>query len=192
MLGICTTPSLSIHPLALLLLLLLFNRSVVSDSLWPHGLQHARPPCPSPTPGVCSNSCPLSQWCHPAISSSVVPFSSCLESFPASGSFPVSRLFTSGGQRIAASESVPPVDLQGWFPLGLTGGISLQFKGTPRVFSRTTVGRHQFFSAQPSLRSSSHIHTADVVFSPLGHLVHTCSERVQLTCSETLIPLLSL
>ena len=108
----------------------LFSRSVVSDSLWPHGLQHARPPCPSPTPGVHSNSFPSRQWCHPTISSSVVPFSSCLQSFPASGSFQMSQLFTSGGQSIgiSASTSVLPMNIQDWFPLGWTGWISLQSK----------------------------------------------------------------
>ena len=108
-----------------------FRASVVSDSLGPHGLQHARPPCPSPTPGACSNSCPLNQWCHPTISSSVIPFSSCLQSCPASGSFPMSQFFTSGGQNIgvSASASVLPMNIQDWFPLGLTCLISLQFKG---------------------------------------------------------------
>ena len=118
-----------------------FSCSVVSDSLRPHGLQHARPLCPSPTPGAYSNSCPSSQWCHPIISSSVIPFSSCLQSFPASGSFPMSQFFTSGGQSIgvSASASVPPVNIQDWFPLGWTAWISLQFKGLSRVFSNTTV-----------------------------------------------------
>ena len=111
-----------------------FSRSVTSNSLWPHGLQHARPPCPSPTPGACSNSCPSSQWCHPTISSSVVPFSSCLQSFPASGSFPMSQLFASGGQSVgvSASASVLPMNIQDWFPLGWTGLI-LQSKGLSRV-----------------------------------------------------------
>ena len=119
----------------------------MSDSLWPHGLQHARPPCPSRTPGVYSNSCPLSRWCHPTISSSVVPFSSCLQSFPASGSFQMSQLFASGGQSIgvSASTSVPPINIQDWFPLGWTDLISLQFKGLLRVFSNTTVQKHRFF-----------------------------------------------
>ena len=129
-----------------------FNRSVVSDSLWPHGLQHARLPCPSPTPGAYSNSCPLSQWCHPTISSSVIPFSH-LQSFPASGSFPMSQLFASGGQSIgvSTSASVLPMNIQDWFPLGWTGWISLQSKGLSRVFSNTTVQKHQLFSAQLSL-----------------------------------------
>ena len=131
-----------------------FSCSVVSNSLRPHGLQHsARPPCPSPTPGACSNSCPLSQWCHPTISSSVVPFSSCLQSFPASGSFLRSQFFASGGQDIGAyaSASVLPMNIQVWFPLGLNGLISLLSKGLSRVFSNTTVQKHQFFSAQLSL-----------------------------------------
>ena len=126
-----------------------FRRSVVSDSLRPHGLQHARPPCPLPTPRVYSNSCPLSQWCHPTISSLVVPFSSCPQSFPASGPFQISQFFTSGGQSIGvlASSSVLPMNIQDWFPLGWTGWISLQSKGLSRVFSNTTVQKHQFFSA---------------------------------------------
>ena len=127
--------------------------SVVSDSLRPPGLQHARPPCPSPTPRVYSNSCPLSQWCHPTISSSVVPFSSCLHSFPASGSFPMSQFFTSGGQIIgaSASASVLPMNIQDWFPLGWTHWISFQSKGLSRVFSNTTVQKHQLFGSQLSL-----------------------------------------
>ena len=122
-----------------------FSCSVVSDSLWPHKPQHARPPCPSPTPGVYPNSCPLSQWCHPAISSSVVPFSSCLQSFPTSGSFPMSQLFTLGGQNIgvSASTSVLPMNSQNSFPLGCTGWISLQSKGLSRVFSNIKVQKHQ-------------------------------------------------
>ena len=125
-----------------------FSRSVVSDSLWPHDLQNTRPPCPSPTPGVYSNSCPSSRWCHPAISSSVVPFSSCPQSLPASGSFPVSQLFSWGGQStgVSASASVLPVNTQDWFPLGWTGWISLQSKGLSRVFSNTTVQKHQFLA----------------------------------------------
>ena len=131
-----------------------FSCSVMSDSLWPHGLQHTRLPCPSPTPRACSNSCPLSRWCHPTISSSAVPFSSCLQSFPASGSFPVSWFFASGGQSIgvSASASVRPVNILDWFPLGWTGWISLLSKGRLlRVFSSTTVKKHQFFGAQLSL-----------------------------------------
>ena len=129
-----------------------FSCSVVSDSLWPHGLQHARLPCPSPTPGVCSKSCPLSQWCHPTISSSVIPFSSCLQSFPASGSFPMSQFYTSGGQSIAvsASATVRPMNIQDLFPLGLTSLIFLQSKGLSRVCSNITVQKHQFFGTQLS------------------------------------------
>ena len=134
-----------------------FSRSVMSDSLWPHGLQHARSPCPSPTPRACSNSCPLSRWCHPTISSSVVPFCSRLQPFPASGSFLMSQFFTSDGQRFGASVSDLPMNMQNRFPLGLTGWISLQSKGLSRVFSNTTVQNHQFFSAQPSLWSNSHV-----------------------------------
>ena len=138
-----------------------FSRSVVSDSLRPHESQHTRPPCPSPTPGVQSNSCPLSRWCHPAISSSVIPFSSCPQSLPASGSFPMSQLFTWGGQSIGVSPSasVLPMNIQDWFPLGCAGCISLQSKGLSGVFSITTVQKHQFFGAQLSSQSSSHIHT---------------------------------
>ena len=122
-------------------------------NLWPHGLQHARPPCPSPTPRVYSNSCPLSWWCHPTISSSVVPFSSCLQSFPAPESFPMSQLFTAGGQStgVSASTSVLPMNTQDWSPLGWTGWISLLSKGLSRVFSNTTVQKHQSFGAQLSL-----------------------------------------
>jgi len=122
--------------------------SVVSDSLWPHGLQHTRLPCPSPTPGAYSDSCPLSRWCHPTISSSVVPFS-CLQSFPESGAFQMSQFFASGDQSIgiSASASVLPMNIQDWFPLGQTCWISLQSKGLSRVFSNTTVQKHQFFSA---------------------------------------------
>ena len=138
-----------------------FSHSVLSGSLWPHGLENTRPPCPSPPPRVYSNSCPLSWWCHPTFSSSVIPFSSCLQSFSESGSFLMSQFFASGGQSIgaSASASVPPVNIQGWFPLGLTGWISLQSKGLSRVFSNTIVQKHQFFSAQLALKSNSHIHT---------------------------------
>ena len=138
-----------------------FSHSVMSDSLQPHGLQHARPPCPSPTPRAYSNACPLSRWCLPTISSSVSPFSSHLQSFPESGSFPMSQFFTSGGQSIgiSASASVLPMNIQDWFPLGWTGWISLQSKGLSRVFSNTWVQKHQFFSAQLSLQYNSHIHT---------------------------------
>ena len=138
-----------------------FSSSVVSSSLRPHELQHARPPCPSPTPGVYTNSCPSSRWCHPAISSSVVPFSSCPQSLPASESFPMSQPFTSGGQSIGVSglASVLQKNTQGWSPLEWTGWISLQSKGLSRVFSNTTVQKHQFFSAQLSSQSNSHINT---------------------------------
>ena len=130
-----------------LISLVQFSHSVMSDSLQPHGLQHARLPCPSPTPRVYSNSCPSSQWCHPTISFSVVPFSSCLQSFPASGSFLVSQFFAPGGQSsgVSASASVFPMSMQDWFPLRWTGWISLQSKGLSRVFSNTTVQKHQFF-----------------------------------------------
>ena len=128
-----------------------FSHSVLPDSLWPEGLQHAKLPCPSPTPRVYSNSWSWSQWCHPTISSSVIPFSSHLQSFPASGSFPVSKLFTSGGQRIGVSTSVLPMNIQDWSPLGWTDWISLQSKEFSRVFSNTTVQKHQFFSTQLSL-----------------------------------------
>ena len=138
-----------------------FSCSVVSDSLWPHASRHARPPCPSSTPRVHPDSCPSSQWCHPAISSSVVPFSSCPQSLPASGSFPISQLFAWGGQStgVSVSASVLPMNTQDCSPLGWTGWISLQSKGFSRVFSNTTVQKHQSFGTQPSLWSSSHIHT---------------------------------
>ena len=130
-----------------------FNHSVVSDSLRPHEPQHSRHPCPSPIPRVYLNSCPLSRWCHPAISSSVIPFSSCPQSFPASGSFQMSQPFTSGGQSmgVSASTSVLPKNTQDWSPLGWTGWISLQSKGLSGVFSNTTVQKHQFFGTQLSL-----------------------------------------
>ena len=120
----------------------------MSNSLRPHELQHARPPCPSPTPGSYSNPCPLSWWCHPTISFSVIPFSSCLQHFPTSSSFPMSQLFASGGRSIGASASVLLMNIQDWFPLGLTGLIPLQSKGLSRVFS--TAQKHQFFGSQPS------------------------------------------
>ena len=129
-----------------------FSCSVVSDSLCPHGPQHARPPCPSPTPGPCSNSCPSSWWCHPTSSSSIVSFSSCFQPFPASGPFQMSQIFASGGQSIwvSASTSVLPMNTQDW-SLGWTGWISLQSKGLSRVFSNTTVQKHQFYGTQLSL-----------------------------------------
>ena len=129
-----------------------FSHSVVPDSLQPHESQHARPPCLSPTPGVHSNSCPSSRWCHPAISPSVVPFSSCPQSLPASESFPMSQLFAWGGQStgVSALTSFLPKNTQGWSPSEWTGWIFLQSKGLSRVFSNTTIQKHQFFSAQPS------------------------------------------
>ena len=138
-----------------------FSCSEVSKSLGPNGLQYASLPCPSPTPGVYSNSCPLSRWCQPIISPSVIPFSSCIKSFPASGYFPMSQLFASGDLSIgvSASTSVLPMNIQDWSPLGWTGWISLQSKGLSRVFSNTIVQKHQFFGAQPSSQSNSHIHT---------------------------------
>ena len=147
--GLCSSSSVQV------------SHSVMSDSLQHHELQHARPPCPSPTPGVYPNPCPLSRWCHPTISSSVIPFSSCPQCFPASGSFPMSQVFTWGGQSIgvSASTSVLPMNTQYWSPLGWTGWISLQSKGLSRVFPSTTVQKHQFFGAQLSLQSNSHIHT---------------------------------
>ena len=130
-----------------------FSCSVISDSLGPHGLQHARPPCPSPTPRAYTNSCPVSRWCHPTILSSVIPFSSYPQSFSASGSFQMSQLFASGGQsiRVSGSVSVLPMNIQDWFLLGLPCWISLQSKALSRVFSNTTVQKHQFFSTQLSL-----------------------------------------
>ena len=138
-----------------------FSRSVVSNSLRPHELQHARPPCPSPTPGVHSDSSPLSQWCHPAIPSSVVPFYSCPQSLPASESIPMSQFFAWGGQKtgVSALASFLPKNTQDWSHLEWTSWISLQSKGLSRVFSNTTVQKHQFFGAQPSSQSNSHIHT---------------------------------
>ena len=138
-----------------------FSCSVMSDSLRPHELRHARPPCPSPTPRVHSDSRPSSQWCHPAISSSVVPFSYCPQSLTTSESFPMSQLFAWGGQStgVSASASVLPKKSQGWSPSEWTGWMSLQSKGLSRVFSNTTVQKHQFFGAQPSSQSNSHIHT---------------------------------
>ena len=137
------------------------SHSVVSDSLWPYESQHARPPCPSSTPRIHWDSRPLSQWCHPAISSSVVPFSSCPQSLPASESFPVSQLFTTGGQStgVSALASFLPKKFQGWSPSDWTGWISSQSKGLSRVFFNTTLQKHQFFGAQPSSQSNSHIHT---------------------------------
>ena len=137
-----------------------FNRSVLSNSLRLHELQHARPPCPSPTPGVHTDPCPSSGWCHPTISSSVVPFTSCPQSFPASGPFQMSQLLAWGGQStgISASTSVLPMNPQDWSPLGWTGWISLQSKGLSGIFSNTTVQKHQFFGAQLSSQSNSHVY----------------------------------
>ena len=148
-------------------------------TLWPHESQHARPPCLSPTPGVHSNSCPSSRWCHPAISSSVVLFSSCTQSLPASGSFPMSQLFTWGGQSIGVSAlaSVLPMNIQNWSPLGWTGWTSLQSKGLSRVFSNTTVQKHQFFSAQFSSQSTIGYYTL---------LIHTTLDWTQNSCVEAL------
>ena len=138
-----------------------FSHSVMSNYLRSHEPQHTRPPCPSPTPGVYSNSHPSSQWCHPTISSSVIPFSSCPQSFPTSGSFPMSQLFAWGGQStgLSALASVLPKNIQDWSPLKWTGWISLQSRGFSRVFSNTTVQKHQFFGTQLSSQSNSHIHT---------------------------------
>ena len=138
-----------------------FSRSTVSDFLWPHGLQHDRPPCPSPTPGVYSNSCSLSQWCHPTISTSVIPFSSYIQFFPASGSLQNIQFFASGGQSIEvlASTLVLTMNTQDWSPSEWTGWTSLPSKGLSRVFSNTTVQKHQFFGTQLSSQSNSHIHT---------------------------------
>ena len=140
-------------------ILVQFSCSVMSNSLQPRGLPHTRLPCPLPSPGACSNSCPSSGWCHPTISSSIILFLSCLQSFPASGSFLKSLFFTSGGQRIGALASLLPMNIQSCCPLGLTGLISLQSKGLSIVFSNTTVKKHQFFGAQLYLWSNSHIHT---------------------------------
>ena len=158
----------------------------MSDSLWPYGPQHDRTLCPSPTPRVHSNSSPLSQWCHPTILSSVVPFSSCLQSFPASGSFQMSQLFTSGGQSIggSASTSVLPMNSQDWFPLGLTDWISLLSKGLSRVFSDGAVQKYQFFDTQLSLWSNSHIHTQSLPsgsFHKLLILIHQRADRMKTT-----------
>ena len=149
------------QPRSTSLVLVQFSRSVVSNSLRPHEPQHIRPPCPSPTSRIYSNSYPLSRWCHPTISSSVIPFSSCPQSFPASGSSPMSQLFALGSQSIgiSASTSVLPMNTQDWSPLGRTGWISLQSKGLSRAFSNTTLQKHQFCGTQLSSQSNSHIHT---------------------------------
>ena len=169
----------------------------MSDSLQTRGLQHARLPCPSPSSGACSSSCPLSRWCHPTISSSVVPVSSCLQSFPASGSFPVSQLFKSGGQSIGASvsASVPPMNIQDWLSLGLTSLISLQSKGLLRLFSNITVQKHQFLGTQTCLWSNSHIHIVQFSCSVTSDslwrhgLQHTSS--LSISNSQSLLKLMS-
>ena len=167
--------------------MLLFSRSVMSESLQPHGLQHARLPCLSQSPRACSNSCPLSRWCHPTISSSVVPFS-CLQSFPASGSFLMCWLFESGDQSFEASTaaSVLPINIQDWFPLGLTSLISLQSKGLSRVFSNTTVQKHQFFGAQSCLMlcdpmdcSTSGFSVHHQLLEPTQTHVHRIGDAIQ-------------
>ena len=146
-----------------------FSHSVVSNSLWPHGLQHARPPCPSPAPRVYSNSCPLSQWCHPMISFSVVPYSSCPQSFLASESFQMSHLFASGGQSIgvSASTSVLPMNIQDWYPLGWTGWISLQSEGLSRIFSNTTVQKHIYIYIYTCMYIYIYIYTIFSEYFPL-------------------------
>ena len=156
-----------------------FSHSVVSDSLQPHGLQHTSPPCPSPTPGVYPNSCPLSQWCHPTISSSVVHFSSSLQSFPASGSFPMNQFFALGGQsiRVSALASVFPMNIQDWFPLGWTGWISLQSKGLSRVFSNTTLQKH-------------HLRCSAFFIVQLSHPYMTTGKTIALTRPLTRLRLL--
>ena len=160
--GFCNIVSVIIIPACILINSVQSSCSVLSDSLKPHESQHARPPCPSPTPRVYSNSCPSSQWYHPTISSSVVPFSSCPQSLPASGSFPMSQLFASGGLSIGVSASVLPMNTQDWSPLGWTGWISLQSKGLSRVFSNTTVQKHQFFGSHVLYNSLS-THTQRVL-----------------------------
>ena len=165
-----------------MVLLLMLSRSIMSDALQPHGVQHTRLLCPSLSPGVCSDLCPLSQWCHPTISSSVTPFSSCPQFFPASESFPMSWFFTSDGQRIeaSASASVLSMNIQGWFPLVLTDLISFMSKGLSGVFSSTIIWKHQFFSAQPSLWPNSHFHIWLLekpslwLFGPVSAKWHIC------------------
>ena len=156
----CSTPAFPVHHIGLWNSVQ-FTHTVVSNSLWPHGLQHAMLSSPSQTPATYPNSCPLSWWCHVTISSSVVPFSSHLQSVPASESFPMSQLLASGGQSIgaSASASVLPRYIQDWFPLGWTGWISLQSEGLSRGFSNITDQKHQFFGSQLSLWSNTHIHT---------------------------------
>ena len=169
-----------------------FSHSVKSNSLRPHELQHARPPCPSPTPRIDSNTCPLSQWCHPTVSSSVIPFSSCLQSFPASGSFQIRQFFTSGGQSIGAWAPASfigrPMNIQSWFPLGLTSLVSLLSKGLSRVFASTTVQKYQFFGAQlsfSSVQSLSHVW----LFATPGTVARQAS--LSITNSQSLLKLMS-
>ena len=170
--------------------MLLFSHSVVSDSLQPHGLQHARLPYPSPSPRVCSNSCSLSQWCHPTISSSAVPFSSCLQSFPASGSFLMSWLFASGGQSIGASvsPSVLPMNIQDWFPLGLTDLISLQAKELSRVFSNTMVQKHQFKNKNNNNKKTKSINSSalSLLYSPTLTSIHETTRKTTVLTIWTL------
>ena len=165
--SLCKNPimNMRLYPAMFILLHTLLSvqlsSSVVCKSLRPHGLQHTRLLCSPPTPRACSHSCPLCPWGHPTVSSSFIPFSSCLQSFPESGSFLRNQFFTTGGQSIgaSASASVLPMNIQDWFPFGWTGWISLQSKGLSRVFSNTIVQKHQFFGTQLSLWSNSHIHT---------------------------------
>ena len=168
---------------------MLFNHSVMSDSLQHRRLQHSRLSCPSLSLGVCSNSCSLSQWCYPIISSSVIPFSSWSQSFSTSGSFPMSRLFTSGDLNIgtSASASVLPMNIQDWFPLGWIDWISLKSKGLSRVFSSTTVWKHQFFCAQPSLWSTSHTHETSLVAQIVKCLLTMLETWIQSLGQEDLL-----
>ena len=156
----------------------------MSNSLWPHGLQHARLPCPSPTPGAYSISCPTSGWCHPTISSSVIPFSSCLQSFPASGSFPMSRLFISGGQSIgaSASASVLPMNIQGWFPSGLTGLISLQSKGLLQLLQDSSSSLLQHYSSKASILWHSAFQLSHWVTIPFSRGYFQSRDWTQLSC----------
>ena len=166
-----------------------FGRAVLSDSLWPYVLQYTRLPCLSPTPEACSNSYPSSWWCHPTISSSVIPFSSHLQYFPALGCLLMSEILLSGGQSIAASASVLPMNIQDLFPLGLTGLISLQFKGLSRVFTNTTVKKHQFFSAQLSFWSNSHIHTWLLEKPSVSSVTQSCQTLCYpMNCSTHRLP----
>ena len=161
-----------------LLIICCYSVAKSGSILWPHGLQHARLTCPSPYPRDCSNSCPLSWWCHPTISSPVTPFSSCPQSFPASGSFPVSWLFTSDGQSIGASASVLPMNIQDWFPLGFTGWIFLLSKGLLKVFSSTTIRKHQFFSI--------------FIMVQLSHPYMTVGKTIALTIQTFVVKVMSL